>query len=429
MKKHSKISWTTLFTLLVVMMFMMTLSPSVALAEEPNDGVHDYTFYAYKFASKHTLGEGESLTFTILLYNSSVDTISVDVIDTLPAELTYVADSVSDDGVYDAGSHTITWADLEEMPYVSQLLLTFKVESASEISESVEVTNQANVTTSEGHDYDIEASVTLIPGSPRDDVEFPVVESIIIDEMDILTNPDVTLHIQASDNIGVEKMKIKEWQVGGDPQQGWVETKTSGWVPFSETYEWTLGAKPGVKFIGVWVADAAENVSHATQEAFDFASYLKPDTTFGVEKDESGMVPYLVYYDEGEKVEAFLDWTSSDDDSAFLVYWEPGQYETAVPSENDEIIIEATDDGIYVFGVFFTATEPTGLVYNLDISPGGGPSAWPIVTESVAVGDLEGDGEYQNPFLDFVDPISIALESQPTELPGLYFYLPILLWK
>jgi len=424
MKINCKISWKALFTLLVVMMFMMTLSPSMALAEEPNEGVYDYTFYAYKFASKHTLGEGESLTFTILLYNSSVDTISVDVIDTLPAELTYVANSVSKDGVYDAGSHTITWADLE-MPYVSQLLLTFDVTAASEISESVEVTNQANVTTSKGHDYDIEASVTLIPDSPRDDVEFPVVESIIIDEMDILTNPDVTLHIQASDNVGVEKMKIKEWQVGGGTQQGWVETKTSGWVPYSETYEWTLGDKPGVKFIGVWVADAAENVSHATQEAFDFASYLKPDTAFS---DEIGMVPYLVHYDAGEYVEAFLDWIpSTDDDSALLMYWEPGQYDIAADDDESEITIDETVEGIYVFAVFFTA--PTGLVYNLDISPGGGPSAWNVVTESEVIGNLEGDGVYQNIFLEIgLDPVSIALESQPTELPGLYFYLPIL-WK
>jgi hypothetical protein len=196
-------------------------------------------------------------------------------------------------------------------------------------------------------------------------------------------------------------------------------------VPFSETYEWTLGDKPGVKFIGVWVADAAENVSHATQEAFDFASYLKPDTAFS---DEIGMVPYLVHYDAGEYVEAFLDWIpASDEDSALLMYWEPGQYDNAADVNESEIIIEETVEGIYVFAVGITA--PSGLVYNLDISPGGGPSAWNVGPESVVIGNLEGDGVYQNVFLEFgLDPISIALDSQPTGLPDIMYYLPIL-WK
>jgi uncharacterized repeat protein (TIGR01451 family) len=412
---------------ITILLLIAAFNPFSVFADEADGGYYDHTFIAYKFASKHSLGPQDSLTFTILLYNSSTDTVTADVVDTLPLDLGYLPGTASGGGEYDAATHSLSWSAVE-VPFASQVLLTFDVEAPSVIAEMIDVVNSAEITTDK-NTIETEFEVRLLPQSPTADVVFPVVDSVIIDEMDALTSRDVTLYISASDNIGLDKMMIKEWQVGGGTEQGWIETQSSGWIPYDTELEWTLGDKPGVKFIGVWVADAAGNTSFGTREAFDFASYLKPATSFS---GEIGIVPYPVYYEAGVDVTATLDWMGDENSSAMLLVWFPGEFDEAADSDSQEITFTTETAGTYIFAVSVTADVE--LTYTLGITPGGGPSALgmesaftPIETEST---DTSPESTYYNLlFAIGLDPISIALEDQPLAAPPVTadkVYLPLL---
>lgn len=418
------------FVILMVAALVMAFANtgSVLAEDEPNSGKWDHTFYAYKFASQKALGPSEELTYTILLYNSSLDPIMVDVVDTIPAELSDPM-NVSHMGDYDPVLRTLTWEDIE-VPVGHQVLLTFDVAAAVVPTEAIDVVNTATVTTDK-NTFDIEFTIKLLPELPEDDVFFPVVNSVVIDEMDVLEELEVILHIDAMDYAApstpgvVDQMMIKEWQVGGGTGEGWVVKNTTGWVPFESEFAYTLGDQPGVKFIGVWVMDEAGNISHATQDAFDFASYLKPDTTL---MDQIGIIPYGVYYEEGVSINASLvvdEVLSDEDSSAFLLVWTPADYNNPVPA--DQAFAGESVGGIYVFGVSYTAAST--LVYDLDISPGGGPSAWgmaPGVGMLLSSDNIENDSYNIFSVIGF-DPIALALQNQPASQPtGLLVYLPIL---
>ena len=66
-------------------------------------------------------------------------------------------------------------------------------------------------------------------------------------------------------------MYLREW--APDPVTGaWKVTQNSDWIDFSPTYTWKLSAGQGVKFVGVWVADAAGNVSTLEEAAMTFVN-------------------------------------------------------------------------------------------------------------------------------------------------------------
>jgi uncharacterized repeat protein (TIGR01451 family) len=399
------------FLLAIFVMFALLIAqlPGAAFAST-NDGEYYDHFVVYKYASKQALGPGETLTYTILLYNSTTDEVIADVVDTLPVELSVVDGTVSDGGMYDAGQ--ITWSGIEVYP-ATEVKLTFDAVAPDEIDEVVKVTNVAKVTTSDNV-YETETTTTLLPELPVDDVENPVVESVVIDEKDVLTSKDVTLHIKATDNVGVEKMLIQEFQVIEKPNSGkvaWDVTDTTDWIPYEENYDWTLGDLPGVHFVGVWVADAAGNVSNATQNSFDFASYLEEESTF-VNKITN--VPYAVYYDADVDVTATL--TQLTGESGVMLYvWFPGNFgEVDIVGQPGEPVEFTTGKaGTYIFMVGVMAPDPAGVSYNLSITPEGGPSAWGVMPGSVSLNSAT-ESTTMSLFDEVgVDPIAEALSDQP----------------
>jgi len=154
---------------------ILAQSQFVVMAEDSNDVVYDH-FIAYKYASQHTLGPQGSVTFTILLYNSGTDTVTADVVDTLPAELTYVTGTANNGGVFNGEDHQISWTGVA-VPPTTQVLLTFDSAAQAASRDAVEVVNTAIVTTNESV-YETETSVLLVPTQPMDDVEFPDLESV-----------------------------------------------------------------------------------------------------------------------------------------------------------------------------------------------------------------------------------------------------------
>ncbi len=104
----------------------------------------------------------------------------------------------------------------------------------------------------------------------------PVILTTAVAEGEIVNDRPVTLLINAS--IDARFLYVKEWTWDGLSNQ-WTLANESGWVPFEAAanfevtedyfgkhgrYQWTLSDGDGVKYLGIWVADAnglASNVN------------------------------------------------------------------------------------------------------------------------------------------------------------------------
>ena len=347
---------------------------------------------SYKAASRRVVASGQSLTYTINLINSGTAEAIVDVSDPVPGEMNYVLDSASNDGVYDPSTQLLAWSAIT-VPAGTSLPLTFAVTATTDVTRPVLVANTATITVENAmsatmfHDGVLlrKAFVRIVPSPSSDDVIPPVVHSLTIDEQDVLTSPTVTLHISATDNISVSQMFIREWELTSLPAPHWQVSQSSGWLPYQADYPWALGDRSGTHFVGVWVMDAAHNISHLARRAFDSASLLLPDTTVAQHR----LVPYLVYYDQGVSVTAMLTPTSGDAD---LYVWHPGSYfrpdhKATLPlTGTDTITFTTPRAGLYLFVVY----GYTDATYDLSIEPGGGPRGWMPWTDAMSLPDATG---------------------------------------
>jgi len=323
---------------------------------------------SYKTASHYWVVSGDTLTYTIRLRNSGRITATADVTDPVPVEMNYVAGSATGGGVYDPGTRTLSWNDVTVLAGDSQSL-SFVV-TATTVTAPELVWNRATISAT-GESFERWAAVLLVPGAPGVDVTPPVVHSLTIGDRDVATGVTVTLHISATDNVSVTRMILREWQWRMWPVPHWRTMQSSGWVPYQPDYPWTLGAKSGTHFVGVWVADGARNVSHLDHQAMDFASLLLPGETVV----RGGIVPYQVHYETGIDVTAVLTPTAGDAD---LYVWYPrsffwpDEYSTQPGLATDVVSFTTPLTGTYLFVVH----GYTAATYDLSITPEGGPRAW-----------------------------------------------------
>jgi uncharacterized repeat protein (TIGR01451 family) len=378
---------------------------------------------SFKTADYKVVAAGQVFTYTINLHNSSEIPISATVSDTLPVQVNYIPGSASDGGTYDDANRTLSWNDIA-VPESSPVLLTFTVQAESPVITPTRVVNNATIS-SGGTTLKRSAKVWLMSQATGDNIP-PVVHSFTIGDRDVYTSPQVTLSISATDNVTVSWMCLKEWALTTTPIPHWQEVNSSGWVPFQDSYLWTLSNQSGSHFIGVWVADSALNRSHLTRNAIDFASLLLSDT----QVDQGGMIPYLVYYPAGVQVTGVLNVLSGN---AGLFVWHPGnmfspdESSPAPDSDTQTITFTTKTDGTYMFLVYGVKTYE----FDLSITPGGGPRA---VMYSDAAGTAESnasgltqimraDGITYNPVLpqSGLDPLNVA-----TDPNGPYYldYLP-----
>lgn len=324
-----------------------------------------------KFASKTTLAPGEQFSYTIRLHNSGTTTATVDVSDPLPQGVSYVANSASDGGAYDAAGRTLSWNDIT-VAAGEEEDLTFEVTAASAGQRQV-VTNQAQISAG-GQTFSRGATVVIGAGPPDGDVTPPRVTGLEIEvngqPRDVLTSRDVTLNIDATDDVGVRWMYITEWYLSASARPArWEPVRSSGWIPFQDNYPWRLGAGSGAHFVGVWVADAARNFLPLSRAAIDFASLVKPGETL----PQGAMVPYLAHYEQGANVSATLTSTEGDAD---LYVWFPGNGGKPDESSTEDTGVDSVDftageEGTYLFLVY----AYTGATYSLTITPAGGAQA------------------------------------------------------
>ena len=369
---------------------------------------------SYKIASKLKVQSGEVFGYSIRLHNSGIADTTADVSDALPDELTYIPGSVTGGGSYDPATRTLTWDDVS-VPSGGDAELTFAV-MANPTNSLTLVKNTAVITPAGDSAFERSMWVLVAPESSNDDVEPPVVTEVTIEDRDVLTDPAVTLHISATDNISVTQMLVTEWYLDASPLPKWVKEQDTGWIPYEEDFSWTLANQSGVHFVAVWVADGASNVSLASMKSIDFASLLLDDTTV----PQLGLVPYLVYYQAGVDVTATLTPSSGDPD---LLVWYPGfsglpnQRSTLPGTVVDQVSFTTPVSGPYLFLVL-GFTEST---YDLTIDPAGGPrmdsmgSAAAGISAQATPQEASGKEINVTPPLDEagLDPLAVAGQPDP----------------
>lgn len=115
-----------------------------------------------KVASKSTLSEGESMTYTIELANSGDADATAMVTDPIPSQLAYVEGSATGGATYDSATMTLTWENTV-VAANSTVALTFEVQ-AKPVTMPTTVTNRATIVAG-GDTLVRSASVLVIPGS------------------------------------------------------------------------------------------------------------------------------------------------------------------------------------------------------------------------------------------------------------------------
>ena len=134
--------------------------------------------------------------------------------------------------------------------------------------------------------------------------------------------PLVTLDMLASDNpggLGVQWMYFREWKYDPLTVQ-WITVQSSGWMPYAESTTWELSPGSGVKYIGAWFADGANNVSNPV--VIDSINLLPNDDDIGA----SEITQYRQSFEPGETVTITLSLDAGDAD---LYIWLPDS--VAVP--------------------------------------------------------------------------------------------------
>jgi uncharacterized repeat protein (TIGR01451 family) len=343
---------------------------AVAIVPRPEVPPHPLLAGSYKKASQRRITTDDTLTYTIKLINSGGVDALVNVTDPIPPVLSYVENSANNGGGYDAGTQLVSWNAIT-VPAGSSVPLSFAVMATGTVTHPTLLMNTATISVTGDGTFKRQAPVMLMPIPSGDQID-PIVHSVTIGEQDVLTSPTTTLHISATDNISVSQMFIREWQLTSVPFPHWNVSHSSGWVPYQADYPWTLIAKDGAHFIGVWVADAAHNVSYLDHGGMDFASLVRPNATV----EQKRMVPYLVYYPAGITVTAQITSIVGDAD---LYVWYPRNFfwsdrKSLNPSPGADLITFTTPRaGIYLFLV----RGYTAATYDLSIDPAGGPRAWP----------------------------------------------------
>lgn len=343
------------------------LTRAVQVSLVPGGVVEPPLLNAFKTASQAQMSPGDILTYTIQVTNSGIQDATVDVTDPLPREMKYVDGSVSGNGSYDPNTRIVSWEDVS-VPAASETLLTFQVESAIEtVSEPIEVLNIATVS-GEGQVIEAEAKVMIVPKVLSPDKVQPVVNKVQIGDQDVVTDPKVTIKIDASAD--ATWMIVREYTVKmvyGQPV--WAKVKSSEWAPFKASFQWDLVPNSGVHYIVALVADDNMNRSLLSSNAMDFVSLNLPNTT----TDKPGLIPYQVFYKSQVQVNIQL---APSKGNADLYVWYPDNFE--MPDQSsvlagtalDQVSFTTPEAGVYI--ILVHAVEP--VAYNLSITPPGGPN-------------------------------------------------------
>jgi hypothetical protein len=220
-----------------------------------------------------TIRPSEVATFTIVARNGGFQEARVAMTVTLPVGLAPILETLPSDMYFDAVNRTLTWATPELLWPGQWAHRSFETQSAAALPASTLTTTAAF------HAFWPIAGLTPEQSQPFRDREQTVVASAALAVNPVLSaDADVTppwVHVTRLSGQVVDApqvafavaaaadarwMFLREWTP--DPTNGaWTPVQSLGWIDLQTTYTATLTAGLGVRYIGVWVRDAAGNIS------------------------------------------------------------------------------------------------------------------------------------------------------------------------
>jgi hypothetical protein len=188
----------------------------------------------------------------------------------------------------------------------------------------------------------------LVIFPPARDVTPPTIVAFSANEgSQSTTDPAVRLALRATDDLsGIYSMYLAE-RVFNATANMWLVVQQTGWLPFQGAYELTLTGPGGARYLEVWVADAAGNVTPLPARAR--INYLPPSDT--VLQGQVRLFRFTVA--AGERLAATLTTLNAEGDADLYVWgpYHPGGRELWLSDQAgatvDAVSFVATETGEY----------------------------------------------------------------------------------
>jgi hypothetical protein len=247
---------------------------------------------------------------------------------------------------------------------VDSTFVTWNTAGLSGAMEVYVVIDPDNLITETSEDNNTARSIIVVL-SQAGDTTPPEVASLLINGGAVSTdNPDIALTIGATDSggSGVASMYIVEREFNSSARE-WVAIQQIGWIPFQTAYQMTLTGRGGVRYIQVWVADRAGNISEIICKAR--IDYMVPTET--VLAGQTRM--YRRDFGEGQYVTVRLETLSGDAD---LYVWSPDGTQRWVSNRSgtatDAVSFFAPQSGRYQIEVYGFEESEYRLTVNLSLT-------------------------------------------------------------
>ena len=232
---------------------------------------------------------GDTVDVTVFAANSSWQETWVPISVLLPTGLDVLPDTISSDGVYNPAVRTITWPPRDLWPgqerHLTFSALVDDALPATDLNVSLTVQGTWPIAATCPADelpgfQDLQTTVEVTtmlsvdPDLPDDDLLPPASPLLRIKEGSATRIRNVQLRIDAADPEDARWMYLREW-VWSSESDAWIVAQNSGWLPYAPSHPWTLSPDDGVKYLGVWLADAAWNVSALERNSLAFTNLLE----------------------------------------------------------------------------------------------------------------------------------------------------------
>ncbi len=379
-------------------------------------------------ASPTSVRPGDRVTFVVTARNAGWQEAMVAATDILPEGLAPVTGSLASDVQYDPNTRTMTWparllwpGDWDRHSFEAQVdagTPASTLENQATFHAFWPNTDQLSPAQRQeflDREQTVTAATTVIvaPGQAASaDFTAPWVD-LTLGPQQAASGSQVRLGITAAPD--ARWTYVREW--APDPDTGaWKVAQSSGWIDYSDIYTWTLSAGQGVKYLGLWVADAAGNVSPLDEHSLGFTNRVD-----GPQFLANGQrVHYRGFIDVGTWILAVLKTLTGDPD---LRVWQPRSNfrpdaftgETVDPGQTEDLGTDFVQHG----GRFLVEVQAVGASdYELSLNGD-------VPNEPNALQALAANERPAHP-LTVSDPLSAHALGAPIGLPAAEIHLPLI---
>jgi uncharacterized repeat protein (TIGR01451 family) len=279
-------------------------------------------------ASPAMIRPGAVVTFTLVARNAGWQEAHVSVVDTLPEGLTPILDALTSDASYDAETRALTWPAGLLWPGQS-VQRTFQARPDAGLG-ATSLKNHATFHAFwpntdllpederqqfKDREQTVVATATVVvdPNLPAGADVTPPWVTLAQPYEQVVEGSEISLAIQAAPD--ATRMYVREW--APDPATGaWIVKRNSGWIKYSANYTWGLSSGQGVKYVGVWVADGAGNISTLDEHSLIFVNRMDASQSLG----DRQRVQYRGLLQGGEWISGILATVSGDPN---VYVWKP----------------------------------------------------------------------------------------------------------